>query len=321
MNEVKKIALLYGGISSERDISLLSGKNVGESLIKQGYSVEFVDTKTDLNKLIDTKFDVAFNCLHGKGGEDGTIQGFLETIGLPYTGSKVLASARAISKADTKVIYDNAKISNAKYFVVNKNEEFNLDELLQQTGDDVVVKASTEGSSIGLYFASGIDEIKAAIEKAFEFDDVVVVEKRIPGREFTVAVLEFPKDVKEKLSGVLNFEGNAAALPVIEIIPKNEYYDFASKYDEGGSKHECPANIEKALVDKLQQAAVKAHKVLGCSGFSRTDFRVDENNNFYALETNTIPGMTQVSLVPDAARSVGISFDELCSLILNYAIV
>lgn len=314
------IALLYGGTSSERDISIQSGKNVGESLKKSGHNVTYIDPKneTDLDKLGSEKFDVAFIALHGKGGEDGSIQTFLEDLNIPYTGSKVESSKNSIDKAKSKLIYDKAEIPNAEYFVIEKNKDYNLEELIAKTGEDVVVKAATEGSSIGLYFANGVDQIEKEIEKALKFDDTVVVEKRISGREFTVAVLEFPKDFIEKNKDKLNFEDDAAALPVIEIIPKNEYYDFASKYDEGGSKHVCPAEIDEGLVNKLKEAALCAHKALGCSGFSRTDFRVDEQNNIFALETNTIPGMTATSLVPDAARAIGISFDELCELIIDY---
>lgn len=323
MLDKKKIALLYGGKSSERDISLMSGQNVGESLAKSGHSITYIDTKNeeDLKKLLNESFDLAFIALHGRGGEDGSIQGFLDIANIKYTGSKIHASARAINKADSKAVYERENVPTARYFVVLKGKDYNLDECLKITGDDVVVKAASEGSSIGLYFANGKDEILEAINKAMEFDETVVVEKRVPGREFTVAVLEFSPDEIEKHNDALQFEENAAALPVIEIIPKNAYYDFASKYDEGGSEHVCPAQIDSSLAEELQMVAIKAHKSLGCCGFSRTDIRVDEQNNIFALETNTIPGMTKTSLVPDAARAVGISFDELCELIVKNSLI
>lgn len=319
MTQAKNIALLYGGTSSERDISLLSGKNVGEALASRGHKVVYIDTKSpaDMEILERGPFDIAYIALHGKGGEDGVIQAHLEKLGIPYTGSKVEASACAMNKAATKDKYIAANVPTAEYCVVNKGESFDVDSIIDVTGEDVVVKAAHEGSSIGLYFANGADEIAQAIDKAFEFDNVVLVEKRIPGREFTCAVLEFSAQDQARLSDKLNFEGNAASLPVIEIVPKNEYYDFASKYDEGGSEHICPAKISEELSDVIKKEALKAHKCLNCAGFSRTDFRVNEKGEVFALETNTIPGMTSKSLVPDAARAVGIDFEELCELIVN----
>lgn len=319
MNNAKNIALLYGGTSSEREISLLSGKNVGEALASRGHKVVYIDTKnaSDMEILKKGPFDIAYIALHGKGGEDGAIQAVLEKINLPYTGSKVKSSATAIDKAASKEKYIKANIPTAKYVVVKKEVPIDIDEIINTTGDDVVVKAANEGSSIGLYFANGKDEINQAIKKAFEFDETVLVEKRIPGREFTCAVVEFSKQDMEKYGAKLNFEANKAALPVIEIIPKNAYYDFASKYDEGGSKHVCPAEIDNNLARQIQEVAMKAHKCLDCSGFSRTDLRVDDNGNIFVLETNTIPGMTSKSLVPDAARAVGIEFEDLCELIIN----
>lgn len=318
----KKIAVLYGGISSERDISLISGQNIADALISKGHKVDLIDTKdkSALKNLIVSNYDLAYIALHGKGGEDGSIQGFLESIDLPYTGSKILASAIAMNKATTKTIYDLYEINNADYFVVSSNNQINLNEALKRTGDDVVVKAASQGSSIGLYFAKGLDNIKIAIDKALEIDDSVLIEKRVVGKEYTVAVLDFDDVNKAELQDKLKFYANSAALPVIEIIPKNEFYDFESKYDEGGSQHVCPAKIDEQLKENLQYLAVQAHKALGCKGFSRTDFLVDSNSNAYALETNSIPGMTSKSLVPDAARSIGICFEDLCDMIVEYAL-
>ena len=317
--EMKNIALLYGGTSSERDISLLSGKNVGEALTSRGYNVTYIDPKQneDMDKLRNEKFDIAYIALHGKGGEDGAIQAELEKLGIPYTGSKVQASKNAMNKAVTKEIFKRGKVSSPKYFVVNKHQKTDLEKQIKITGDDVVVKAANEGSSIGLYFAKGKEEIEKAIEKAKDFDDTIIVEQRISGREFTCAVIEFDSEDKEHLGDKLTFDGNNAALPVIEIVPKNEFYDFASKYDEGGSEHICPAEIDDELAQKIQKLALKAHKSLECSGFSRTDILVSDEGQVYALETNTIPGMTSKSLVPDAARAVGISFEDLCELLIN----
>ena len=319
----KNIALLYGGSSSEREISILSGKNVGEALESRGYKVVYIDPSKpeDMEKLKSQSFDVAYIALHGRGGEDGTIQAELEALNIPYTGTKVQASANAINKNKSKIIYEQNNVATAKYYCAKRGESFDVDEIISITGEDVVVKAASEGSSIGLYFANGKDQISEAINKAFEFDDEVIIETRIPGREFTCAVLEFKdKDIFKDQNAVL-IEGNKAALPVIEIVPKNEFYDFESKYDEGGSEHICPAKIDEELSKKIQKLALDCHNALDCSGFSRTDVRVNENNEAYALETNTIPGMTSKSLVPDAARAVGISFEELCEILVNNELI
>ncbi|MDO5328734.1 MAG: D-alanine--D-alanine ligase [Coriobacteriia bacterium] len=304
-----KVALLYGGTSSERDISLNSGKNVGEALSETGHNIDYLDTKdkNNLIKLIDKDYDVAFLCLHGKGGEDGQIQGFLETIGLPYTCSGLLSSALAINKAITKNIYKENNIPTPVYVNLYKKMQVNIDDIIKTTGDHVVVKAAKEGSSIGLYIVKGKEEITEAINKAFKYDDVVVVEKFIEGKEYTVAVIQ--KDGEEQ------------ALPVIEIIPKNKFYDFASKYDEGGSQHICPAEIDETLTKNLQSIAKQAFTCLQCRGVARTDFIVDDQNQAWALETNTLPGMTRMSLVPDAARAVGLNFSELCNIILENALI
>lgn len=312
------IAVLCGGKSSEREISLLSGANVSKALKNKGHDVTFVDTQKtdDLKSLLNNHFDIAFNALHGKGGEDGAIQGFLETIGLKYTGSKIEASVKSINKGDTKIIFETHQIPSAPFFIIKANQDYDLNTELAKTGDDVVVKAASEGSSIGLYFAKGMPEIKNAIDKALNYDNNVVVEKRIVGREFTCAVIELPANLRDKSVNKIYTKDNLSALPVIEIIPKNDFYDFNSKYDKGGSEHVCPAKIDDKIKEAIQIVALKAHKTLGCSGFSRTDILVDNNDNVFALETNTIPGMTDSSLVPDAARAIGIEFDDLCELLV-----
>ena len=232
-----------------------------------------------------------------------TFKAELEKIGIPYTGSKVESSINACNKLCAKKLYDFNRVPSAAYVGVTNDQDLDMDHIMNVVGDDVVVKAAKEGSSIGLYFAKGEEQIKDAIKKAGEYDKDILVEKRIPGREFTCAILEI--------------DGEATALPVIEIVPKNEYYDFESKYDEGGSEHICPAKIDEDLAKRIQDIAMKAHKCLDCSGFSRTDIRVNDEGDAFALETNTIPGMTSKSLVPDAARAIGISFEDLCELIIN----
>ena len=324
-----KVALLAGGISSERKISLASGDGAQEALLEAGFNVERLDPaqQDDLKRLIDGGFDVAFLCMHGRGGEDGALQGFLETIGLPYTGSGVFASAVCMDKTAAKLVYEAVGIPTPPSAVVKKADGFDIVDVLAAVGfasEGVVgdsassassasvgnatasaravdvadadgtegdaadsgvvrackcaVKAASEGSSVGVYIEEGVDAIAGAIEKAFEFDDTVLIERYVSGTELTVVVLG-NDDVK--------------ALPIIEIVPKNASYDFEAKYAPGGSEHICPARIGEKETAEIQQYAMRAHKALGCSGVSRTDFLLDSEGHPWALETNTLPGMTK----------------------------
>lgn len=301
-----RVALLAGGTSGEREISLASGKGAGAALREAGFVVTELDpaNRADLGKLLEDSFDVAFLCLHGKGGEDGALQGFLETIGLPYTGPGVWSSATAMNKAQSKLFYQRAGIPTAPFQYIQKGEPYSIDEIALAMDGTCVVKPATEGSALGIYIVEGAEAIADAIEKVFEIDELVVVEKYISGTELTVAVL-----------------GNDQpfALPVIEIVPKAEFYDFESKYAPGGSQHNCPAPLNDELTEQVMQAAVNAHKALQCSGVSRSDFILDSDGIPWILETNTIPGMTATSLLPDAARAAGISFPELCTKLIEYA--
>lgn len=302
-----RVALLAGGTSGEREISLASGKGAGEALRTAGFSVDEFDpaSKDDLKALIDGNYDVAFLCLHGKGGEDGRLQGFLETIGLPYTGPGVWSSATAMNKAKSKLFYQRAGIPTAPFVYLKKEETYHVDEIVAMMDGMCVVKPATEGSALGIYIVEGADEVSHAIDEVFKIDDLVVVEKFISGTEITVAVL-----------------GNedARALPIIEIVPRGEFYDFDSKYASGGSQHICPARLDEKVTEEVQAQAVAAHRALECSGVSRSDFILDENGVAWILETNTIPGMTATSLLPDAGRAVGIEFPELCTLLIEYAL-
>lgn len=303
-----RVALLAGGRSGEREVSLTSGKGVFEALAGEGFQVTMLDPaeKADLKALIDGDFDVAFLVTHGRYGEDGVLQGFLELIGLPYTGSGVLASALAMNKAKAKETYVAAGVPTPPSFTLVKGQEIDVNAIVAAMGEHVVIKAANEGSTIGIYMAETAAEIAPGIVSAFEHDDTVVVEKFVAGREFTIAVF-----------------GNedARAFPIIEIIPqKNSFYDYESKYAPGGSKHVCPAELDEALAARMQEKAVIAHHALGCMGVSRTDFIVEENGEFWVLETNTLPGMTPTSLLPDAARAVGISYPELCKTMVRNAL-
>ncbi len=302
-----RVALLAGGKSNEREISLASGKGAREALEAAGFPVTMIDPadKNDLKKLIDEDFDVAFLCMHGKFGEDGTIQGLLDVLSIPYTCSGVWSSALAMDKSKTKVFYERNNVPTPPSLTVFKDDAVDVAEVVKKLGSSVVVKPATEGSAIGVFIVNGEEEIAGALKKAFEIDSEVLIERYIRGREFTVAVL-----------------GNkdAVAFPVIEIVPKSDFYDFESKYAPGGSQHICPANIPDDLASRLKDAAVAAHVALSCSGTSRSDFLMEEDGTFWVLETNTIPGMTATSLLPDAASAAGMTFPELCTKLIEFAL-
>lgn len=303
-----RVALLAGGTSGERSISINSGKGAQGALEEAGFTVEWIDPadKEDLKRLIDEQFDVAFLCLHGKMGEDGTIQGFLESIGLPYTCSGVQASAVAMDKAKSKILYEHAGLKTPQSYTLLKGSPYNVEEIIEKVGVPCVVKPATEGSSLGFHVVKEAAELKQAIDETLEVDPLIIIERFVAGREATVAII-----------------GNeeTTALPVIEIVPMiGEYYDFEAKYANGGSKHICPAPFNEDVTCRLQESAQIAHAALGCSGVSRTDFLIDEDEELWILETNTIPGMTATSLLPDAAHAAGIPFPELCTKLIEFAL-
>lgn len=301
-----RVALLAGGKSGEREVSLASGKGAGEALEEAGFDVTYLDPaeKEDLKRLIDGPFDVAFLCLHGKYGEDGTVQGLLETIGLPYIGSGVWSSALAMDKVKAKLYYDKEGIPTPPSVCLRAGDAFNVEEILEKLGSHCVVKPATEGSALGVFIVEGASAVADAIDKVFEIDSEVLIERYIKGKELTVAVIgnETPE-----------------ALPIIEIVPKSEFYDYESKYAPGGSQHLCPAPLPEETTRKVKELAVRAHMALSCEGVSRTDFILEQDGSCWTLETNTIPGMTETSLLPDAARAAGISFPELCTRLIRYA--
>lgn len=302
-----KVVLLAGGTSGEREISIASGQGALAALEEAGYPVVSLDpaNKQDLKRLIDEDFDVAFLCMHGKGGEDGTLQGFLEVIGLPYTCSGVQGSAIAIDKAKSKVMYTLKGVPTPKAETLEKGEDLDINAIIENIGIPCVVKPATEGSALGVEIVEDEAKFGEALEKVFQIDDLVIVEQFVAGTEITVAVL-----------------GNdePTALPIIQIVPKGEFYDFESKYAPGGSQHICPAPLDEALTAQIQDYAIRAHKAIGCRGVSRSDFIIDANDKPWILETNTIPGMTATSLLPDAARAQGISFPELCTKLIEFAL-
>ena len=302
-----RVALLAGGTSGEREISLASGESVRTALAEAGFSVTVFDTacKDDLKSLVEENFDVAFICLHGRNGEDGAAQGLLEILRIPYTGSGVCASALAMDKACAKLCYEREGIPTPMSVIVESATDFDAEAVFATVGGRCVAKPIAEGSTLGISVADSVSDLKRGVELAFEKDRKVLVERFVKGREFTVAVLG---------------NDDPRALPVIEIVPKSGFYDYEAKYTQGGSQHICPASLSDSETAMVQDLAERAHKALGCRGVSRSDFILDDEGCFWILETNTVPGMTSTSLLPDAARVAGMSFPELCTRMVELAL-
>lgn len=299
------VALLAGGTSHERDVSLSSGAEVRRALVSLGYMVEDYDpaSREDLTALTTSEADVAFIAMHGRGGEDGVIQGFLAAIGMPYTGSGVMASALAMDKHQTKVVYEHNDIPTPDSVVVFRGGEKDVADIIATVGERSVVKPLDDGSTVGVHMVHDEAELIAALEEELAKAPSVLVERYVSGTEITIGVLEDPEP---------------RALPVIEIVVVgHEFYDYEAKYEEGGSEHIIPARIGDELTAEASRLAVQAHVALGCEGMSRTDMMVDEDGRLWVLETNTIPGMTKTSLLPDSARAVGIGFEELCRSLID----
>ena len=300
------VALLAGGASGERDISLASGAGAREALEEAGFHVTMLDpvVKNDLVRLITEDFDVAFICLHGRYGEDGTIQGMLDLLGIPYIGSGVWSSAIAIDKARSKLFYQKNGINTPQSMLLKRGDAVDVNAIVNTVGVPCVVKPASAGSALGVHILTDRADIADAVESVFTIDCEAIIETYIKGTELTVSVI-----------------GNKVpfSLPIIEIVPKNEFYDFESKYAPGGSQHICPARLSDEQTKKVQEIAVAAHKALGCRGVSRTDIIMDGNGVCWVLETNTLPGMTSTSLLPDAARVAGYSFSELCTMLIQLA--
>ena len=301
-----RVALLAGGTSGERDVSLASGEGAREALEEAGFPVTQLDPadKEDLKRLIDGDFDVAFLCLHGRGGEDGALQGLLEVIRLPYIGSGVWSSALAMDKSKAKVFYEAAGLATPPSVTLRDKDERSADDLVAELGERCVVKPAAEGSALGVFIVEGSDAVSQALEQVFAYDDEVLVERFVSGTELTVAVIgnEDPQ-----------------ALPIIEIVPQGVFYDYESKYAPGGSQHLCPAPLSEAVTAQVQDMAVRAHQALNVPA-CRAPISFWMTKECWILETNTIPGMTGTSLLPDAARAAGISFAELCKLLIGYAL-
>lgn len=297
-----KIAVLYGGVSGEREVSLSSGKGVIEALKKNGHDVTGIDfDPKKLEEIINLEADLVFIGLHGKYGEDGRIQGLLDMLEIPYVGSGVLASSLAMSKSQAKESFAASEIPVAKseMFHVETEELVSnaVSRLKEKWQTPFVIKPNREGSTLGLTIVRDHKDIEEAVKYAAGSDTEILAETFIAGRELTVPVL--------------GRRGEERALPVIEIIPKNDLYDYESKYAPGGSEHIVPAKLEESLSEKIQGYAVKAHQSLGCETYSRVDFLLTAEGKPYILEVNTLPGMTPTSLFPDAAKAEGISYEEM----------
>jgi len=300
--KTKKIAVLMGGPSAEREVSLRTGQAVLKALLAGGFRAVEIDAGRDLpERLTAVGAEVAFVALHGRFGEDGTVQGLLEVMGIPYTGSGVLASSLAMDKIATKKILLQHELPTPAYVALRKGED--VREFLAQCRHfPLVVKPSREGSTIGISIVRDPADLPAALEEAFRHDREVLVEDYIPGQELTVGVLD------------------GEPLPIIEIVPQGGFYDYQAKYTAGRTEYLLPARLDAAVYERLQQAAVAAFRALNCAGAARVDFRLKERE-FFCLEVNTIPGMTETSLLPKAAASAGIDFGALVQRILAGAAV
>lgn len=308
MNKKLRLALLAGGKSGEREVSLKGAEEVAKALNPQKYEVRRYDPATDLEKLAaeaDT-LDVAFILLHGPFGEDGTVQGFLDLLGIPYQGSGVLGSALAMDKNLAKVLYRNNGLQVPEWHMAKKEDINNPGKVLGQLGLPLVIKPACQGSSLGMTIARSEDEITEGLIKAFAVDRQVMVEEYIEGREITGGVLG-------------NNELNA--LPLVEIIPgaQYEFFDYDAKYQPGASKEICPAVLDDPLTIRAQQHAITAHRALQLRGYSRTDMIIS-GDDIYVLETNTIPGMTPTSLLPQGAAAAGLDFAALLDRLIELAL-
>jgi len=302
----KRIALVAGGVSGERQVSLNGAAGVEKALDPQKFTIVRYDPATDLARLAADapEIDFAFILLHGLFGEDGTMQGFLDLLNVPYQGSGVLGSAVAMDKHLAKELYKLNGLPVADWEIIKKGDPVEVDSLESKFGLPVVIKPVREGSSLGLTLAKTRLELESGIEKALQHDSSIMVERYIRGRELTVGVL-----------------GNSEImpLPVIEIIPGEEFafFDYDAKYKPGASEEICPAQISESITQEVQKYGVMAHKALRLRGYSRTDMILEDNGSVYLLETNTIPGMTQTSLMPQAAAEYGLDFSQFLEKLIE----
>ncbi len=299
----KKIGVLLGGLSSEREVSLASGNAILKALREKGYHAVAIDVGRDVaEKIREQGVEAAFIALHGRFGEDGAIQGLLEVMGIPYTGSGVLASALGMNKTVSKEVFRSRGLLIGPYEVVYAGGAANVVAVIDKLQYPVVVKPHAEGSSVGVSLVFKKEDVAPAAKLAFQYGGEILVEKFIKGKEIQVGIL------------------GERALGAIEIVPKRSFYDYTAKYEAGMSDHFFPARISDAVYQRTLEAGLAAHRAIGCRGYSRVDFIIDENGSPYILEVNTLPGMTATSLLPEIARGVGISFPDLVEEILRLAV-
>ena len=298
----EKVAVLLGGTSAEREVSLSSGTAVLNALRKQGYDAHPIDPKVfPVATLKEQGFDRVFNILHGRGGEDGTMQGLLEQIGIPYTGCGVMASALTMDKMRTKMLWKAFGLPVAEMEIVTVENRTNLNPelVVKKLGLPLMVKPSLEGSSVGLTKVKTMEELESAVDFALKFDRTVLIEEWLAGDEFTVPVLD------------------GEVLPSIKIVPEGEFYDYDAKYISDNTQYFCPAGLSDAREQELRRLVKQAYDVVGCRGWSRIDVMADAEGKFRLVEVNTNPGMTSHSLFPKSAATVGYSFEQLVEKILE----
>jgi D-alanine-D-alanine ligase len=302
-----KVGVLFGGRSAEREISLISGSGVLQALKSKGIHAHAFDpAERSLAELAAEKFDRVFIALHGRYGEDGTLQGALELLGIPYTGSGVMASSVGMDKVTTKIVWLAAGVPTPKYITIAAGAGVDADAIVAELGLPLIVKPPLEGSTIGITKVTDAAGLQAAVDLARQYDKVVLVEQFIQGREFSVPVL--------------GTGPTARALPIVEIVAPAGNYDYQNKYFTDDTKYHCPAPLDEATTKAIQEHVVNAYRALGCEGWSRIDVLLrDTDNAPFLLEVNTSPGMTTHSLVPMAARAEGTSYEDLCVDILRSA--
>lgn len=303
----KKIAVVVGGPSTEAEVSRRTGAAIAKALTAKGYHNEIIELvpKEFAKTLAEKHIDIVFNALHGRYGEDGVIQGMCEMMGIPYTGPGVMASAVGMNKVMSKAAFKGAGIATAPfaYYFKNDDHEAIAKDIEAKFDLPVVIKSSGQGSSIGTVIVRKTEELRPALEEAFKYSVSLVAEAFIDGDEFTVAVMD------------------DLAFPVIQIVSSTGKYDYYSKYAPGVARHLCPAPISPELTKEMQDLALKVFHLCHCKGVSRVDIMTDKENHPFVLEINTVPGMTETSLVPDAAKAMGLSFEDLCEKILQEASV
>lgn len=310
MTKDKKIIVVMGGPSTEAEVSRRSGTAILNALKSKGYNAEGLelDPVNFAAQIKEAKADFVFNALHGKFGEDGVLQGTLEMMGIPYTGSGVMAAALTINKAATKRMFAAAGISTPRFKTYYRYQHRTRDlfnEILNEFSLPMVVKASSQGSSIGVVIVEKREELEKALSDAFRYDNEILVEEFIRGRELTVAVW--------------GNEEQQEVMPVIEITTTTGRYDYDTKYKVGASKHIIPAPLEEDVTKAVKEMALEAFNACGCKGIARIDFMLSWSGKPYAIEVNTVPGMTETSLVPDAGRAIGLEFPDLCEKLLLMA--